>query len=235
MTSLGMCALFYSVTTQIEDETGSPKKVNRSVSSSPNLYSLVPSPKQTLQRMLFGIHAKTKRSLAEEAESGDDLSVDSWIKDGVDPNEVDSYGYTPLINASTLGRLQAVKELVKNGADVNKCGPFGFSALHAAARNGHREVVTYLLRNGADINAQNQDNDTPMHLALRAQKIEIVYQLMSSGGNSRIKGYNKQDSIECAKECGFNDLVKVLTNYSVFYETQNLHQANNFNRTISAF
>jgi len=141
MSTIGMCALFYSVTSPSQQESGENSKPNkntlaRSLSTSPKLYSLMPvtSPRQAFQRMIFGVHAKTKRSLAEEAESGDDKSLNAWIKDGVDPNEADSYGYTPLINASTLGRLTAVKELVKNGADINKLGPFEFSALHAAAQ-----------------------------------------------------------------------------------------------------
>ncbi len=125
-------ALFHSIATDIPNN----KAYKRSQSASSNIYSLMPSasPRQAFQRVVFGVHAKTKRSLAEEAESGDDRSLNTWIKDGVDPNERDSYGYTPLINASTLGRLTAVKELVKNGADVNKLGPFEFSALHAAAQ-----------------------------------------------------------------------------------------------------
>ena len=43
-------------------------------------------------KRLFGVHSKTKRSLAEEAESGDELSVGSWIREGADPNEHDAYG-----------------------------------------------------------------------------------------------------------------------------------------------
>ncbi len=154
MSTLGMCALFYSVTvtsSSIDEDKEATKattsnssllnnklekqiKLKRELSSSPRLYSYMANPKEAFQRYVFGYHAKTKRSLAEEAESGDEVSVNSWIKDGYDPNEEDSYGYTPLISASALGRLKAVKYLVQNGADVNKTGPFGFSALHAAAQ-----------------------------------------------------------------------------------------------------
>lgn len=95
-----------------------------------NMYS----PKEAIQRLLFGYHSKTKRTLTEEAECGDELSVQSWTKDGVDPNSVDAYGYTPLLNASVLGRLNAVTELVKSGADVNRKGAHGFTPLHAAAQ-----------------------------------------------------------------------------------------------------
>jgi hypothetical protein len=110
------------------------RQQQRSMSVSPGLYSYVSDSKVALERLLFGYHVKTKRSLAEEAESGDETSVFSWIKDGVDPDEFDTYGYTPLLNAATLGRLNTVVELIKNGADVNKRGEYGYTSLHAAAQ-----------------------------------------------------------------------------------------------------
>ena len=125
-----------------DSNNSSHNSSNKSLSSSlpsssttlPGLYSYMNSPKEALQRFFFGYHSKTKRSLTEEAECGDELSVQSWTKDGVDPNQLDEYGYTPLLNASVLGRLNAVTELVKSGADVNKKGAFGFAPLHAAAQ-----------------------------------------------------------------------------------------------------
>lgn len=83
---------------------------------------------------MLGYHTKTKRTLPEEAESGDEVSVCTWIKNGVNPNDTDAYGYTPLLNASIYGRLVAVIELIKNGADINKPGPYGYTPLHAAAQ-----------------------------------------------------------------------------------------------------
>ncbi len=112
----------------------SRRRAQRAASASPGLYSYVSDSRAALERLLFGYHVKTKRSLAEEAESGDETSVSSWIKDGVDPDELDTYGYTPLLNAATLGRLNTAVELVRNGADVNKRGEFGYTSLHAAAQ-----------------------------------------------------------------------------------------------------
>jgi ankyrin repeat protein len=109
----------------------------RSQSTAPGLYSYMSGSKVAIERLLFGYHAKTKRTLAEEAESGDETSVFSWIRDGVDVDEADTYGYTPLLNAATLGRINTVAELIKNGADVNKRGQFGYTALHAAAQVRH--------------------------------------------------------------------------------------------------
>ena len=190
------------------------KRYARSSSTSPGLYSYMPSPRGVIEKYIFGIHSKTKRTLAEEAECGDEVACFSWIRDGVDPNEVDAYGYTPLLNAAALGRLNAVVELLKNGADINRSGPYGFHPIHAAAQNGHREVVSVLLKNGADINAQNEDKDTAMHLALRAHRIEIVYMLISNGGNVRIQGFQKKDCIQCAKDIGLFDLSNTLKNFN---------------------
>ena len=92
------------------------------------------NPRQLFRHYLLGLHAKTKRSLAEEAENGDETSIISWIKDGTDPNEIDAYGYSPLLNAAAIGRLSAIEKLIINGADVNKKGPFGFTPLHAASQ-----------------------------------------------------------------------------------------------------
>lgn len=232
MLSVGLASLFSTITlnstTQpnmaAELEANLPSKRNmsspavnrrnRSASTSSVIYSYMSSPREALARYLFGFHAKTKRSLAEEAESGDEISVGSWIREGHNADELDAYGYTPLLNASAMGRLQAVNQLIKNGADLNKPGPFGFTPLHAAAQNGHREVVASLINAGARIDAQNQDMDTPMHLALRSNHIEIVYMLLRNGGNSKIQGLQSKDCVQCAKELGHKDLARTLKNYN---------------------
>lgn len=142
MSSIGICALlFNSISPVSTAPQASPLKSQemtpvkkRSQSVRPGLYSYMSSPSEAIQRYLLGYHAKTKRSLAEEAECGDETSVCSWIRDGCDPNELDAYGYTPLLNAAALGRLNAVVELIRNGADINKAGPFGFTPMHAAAQ-----------------------------------------------------------------------------------------------------
>ena len=72
-----------------------------------------------------------------------------------------------------------------------------------------------MLRNGADINLQNSDLDTSMHLAIRAQRIEIVYMLLRNGANPRIEGFNRKNCIQCAQDCGLNDLAETLRNYNL--------------------
>jgi len=170
--------------------------------------------KQVFDKYVLGIHQKTKRSLAEEAESGDDYSLSSWIRDGCDPNGLDKYGYTPLLNAAVAGRINAVNELIKNGAYVNKKGPYGFTPLHAAAQNGRIEIVCALLHAGADINALNDDQDTPLHLAIRSVRIEIVNLLTKLGADVKCKGYNGKCCVQTAEESGLTDMASSLKNFN---------------------
>jgi hypothetical protein len=49
----------------------------------------------------FGLNPKiTKRTLSEEAECGSPESLSEWLRKGSNVNEIDAYGYTPLVNAS---------------------------------------------------------------------------------------------------------------------------------------
>ena len=84
---------------------------------------------------ILGFNAKTtKRSLSEEAECGSPESLSEWLRLGSNANEIDAYGYTPLVNASLRGCIKSAKILLNNGADVNMKAMHGYSALHAAAQ-----------------------------------------------------------------------------------------------------
>jgi ankyrin repeat protein len=83
---------------------------------------------------------------------------------GADINATDAYGYTPLMNAAMLGRVDIVKALIDAGADIQKKGQFGYTALHAAAQNGHLDVVQALVKYGASVNCKNDDGDIPLIL-----------------------------------------------------------------------
>lgn len=209
MVSTGMYGLLSSITTS-----------NSMAHDRLRSNSLISNSRAAFRYYFYGLHEKTKRTLAEEAECGDEISVASWIKDGSDPNELDAYGYTPLLNAAALGRLNAVEQLIKNKADVNRKGPFGFTPLHAAAQNGHRDVVKLLIENGADINSQNDDNDTPLHLALTTREISIVHILVRQRCNVFLKGFLDKDCVQTAKECGLSDLAEYMRKYGLCIHSQ---------------
>ncbi len=67
------------------------------------------------------------------------------IKHGVDPNETNTYGITPLIRAAEKGNKKAIEILIKHKADINKTSNNGLTALMIAANKGDSEIVKYLI------------------------------------------------------------------------------------------
>jgi ankyrin repeat protein len=87
------------------------------------------------------------------------------IESGADPNRKDSdhYGYTPLINAASLGELEIVKILLAAGANINATNNEGMTALHFAE---NAEIAQFLIKAGADRNA-HPGGETPAQTAVR--------------------------------------------------------------------
>jgi hypothetical protein len=70
----------------------------RQMSASPSLTNSSYNTITQYLKNLLGLNAKTtKRSLNEEAECGSPDSIAEWLRTGSDPNELDAYGYTPLV------------------------------------------------------------------------------------------------------------------------------------------
>ena len=80
--------------------TPASTELTRQTSASPSLTSAPVSAITHYLKHLLGLNAKTtKRTLSEEAECGSPESLAEWLRLGSDPNEIDAYGYTPLVNA----------------------------------------------------------------------------------------------------------------------------------------
>jgi len=193
---------------------------------------------------LFNSPQKTKRSLPEEAECGSLEGIKCWLREGkkiqikektislimivrclgADIDAADAYGYTPLMNAAMLGRVDIVKALIDAGADIQKKGQFGYTALHAAAQNGHLEVVQTLVKYGASVNCKNDDGDIPLILgkirrlfclinfscfplfftAVRGTHAEIIDYLLKSGSDIHQNGWLGQSAVHTASAFSFS-------------------------------
>lgn len=71
-------------------------------------------------------------------------------------NEVDEYGYTPLIQTAIVNSLPKAKLIFEAGADVNFTDLTGRTALHWATDNNNVELSSYLLENRANPNAHTR-------------------------------------------------------------------------------
>lgn len=117
------------------------------------------------------------QELAEASGDGNLARVRELLAQNVDPNQPDSFGFTPLMKASKSGHFIIVKELIKNGADVNKKNEIytiSNTPLHVASEGGHVEIVKELLLQGADVNQMDSFDKTPLALAEEEKQEEVV-------------------------------------------------------------
>lgn len=95
------------------------------------------------------------------------------IDSGVDVNEKDSHGITPICNFKIIRRsdssvygeyfhrdINITKLLINCGADVNAQDEWGCSPLHRPHNN---DIIKLLIDNGADVNAKDNNGNSPLH------------------------------------------------------------------------
>ncbi|MEU1404901.1 ankyrin repeat domain-containing protein [Streptomyces sp. NPDC005728] len=129
---------------------------------------------------------KLSRHLFAAALVGDTARVKTLLRSGVDPEQGDSEGTTPLYLASVNGEAEIVRLLLAAGAspdtESSGVGSEG-TPLCAAACWGHTETVRELLVHGADPNLR-EDRGTgrsPLDWALAGPHPETVELLTRAG------------------------------------------------------
>ncbi len=95
-------------------------------------------------------------SLTDEILFGTLGSVERVLHQGADVNEIDVYGFTPLIEATIVNDTEKAEFLIKHGANVNQHDVTGRTPLHWAADIHNVSLSTLLLENKADPNAYTE-------------------------------------------------------------------------------
>ncbi|MBA3661793.1 MAG: ankyrin repeat domain-containing protein [Gammaproteobacteria bacterium] len=72
-----------------------------------------------------------------------------------DVNQIDEYGFTPLIEAAIIDHTKISAFLLDQGADPNRPDVTGGTALQWAVENNNQDLCRLLLNHGADPNAYN--------------------------------------------------------------------------------
>lgn len=96
------------------------------------------------------------------------------LKHGLNPNDINAFGKTPLMYASQDNQFEAVKLLLSSGAnpDVATVHPMDtcaytiqtvhMTALHYAVRYASKDVITLLLHSGAPTFAEDSNGQLPL-------------------------------------------------------------------------
>ena len=158
---------------------------------------------------------EAKRKAVEFHKACVDGKVDvvrDLIKAGVDVNEANDDGKTPLYTAVSQYRVDVVRALIDAGADVNKVhdGWGGVTHLYYAANTGKEELVRVLIDAGADVNKADNDGETPLFAAVRHGSMTSVRALIDA--NKRLdKGRNDGETpLHVAALYGHDDVIDAL-------------------------
>ncbi|MGQ3892447.1 Dot/Icm T4SS effector AnkH/LegA3 [Legionella sp. CNM-4043-24] len=76
-----------------------------------------------------------------------------YLREGESLDDVDEYGFTPLIECAITRQPDIAAQLITRGVDVNKVDVAGRTALHWAVDNNDLELTRLLLTHGANPNA----------------------------------------------------------------------------------
>lgn len=107
--------------------------------------------------------------------------VTQMLRHGAVVNEMDEYGFTPLIEAAIVNHYELTQLLLQNGANPNLQDATGGTALHWAAENNNLELAQLLLAAGANPDLCNFAGQSPLVMPmLRGHK--ALKKLLIQGG-----------------------------------------------------
>ncbi len=93
-----------------------------------------------------------------------------YLRSGETLDDIDEYGFTPLIETAITRQVHIAELLIARGVDVNKPDVTGRTALHWAVDNADMDLVRLLLNEGADPNAYTRSGlSVLVYPVLRAQ------------------------------------------------------------------
>lgn len=135
-------------------------------------------------------------------------------------NAPDIFDRTPLLLATRLGNVEAVKILLEAGADVTASDNFRSSTLHEAVLAGSLELVRLLLSSPSGIWAENSENETPIGIANQADQTEM-FELLLNYGNRYPHRFTQLDHLLSNTRCSnhaqmlFDAGARLMHEYSV--------------------
>ena len=136
------------------------------------------------------------------------------FKAGIDINQVDKDGISPIIKACENGNVEVVKFLLEKNASLAVFNKLKKSPVEIACMLGHGKLLEFLLSHyKAPLEHIDSSGNTLLHLACKSGNIECVRLILAK---NNIKTTNEKNALELAKalniacEHNFSGIAKLL-------------------------
>ncbi|EAX95996.1 AKT1-like potassium channel, putative [Trichomonas vaginalis G3] len=135
--------------------------------------------------------------------------VEYFLRLGVDPNYIESSGYSALHLAILNKNVLMTCLLLDNGADINIPDPFGCHCIFTAIRYSNSEVLTEILKRNPCLDKEYK-GDYPLHFALQEKKVDMAFILISYGHSIEKTNAKEFDAKSLAEKQKLNEFLKVV-------------------------
>jgi len=149
-------------------------------------------------------------ALSTAAREGDLARLRSLLDSGADPNQRDSHGNRPLIEAVAAGHADAARLLIAAGANPNLAALGGRTPLIEAAIGGHIEIARLLISAGADLDIAERSAGTALEAAERGGNTELAALLRRSGARTSGRSVGDKVCVRPWKGDGYCGIVEAI-------------------------
>ena len=168
--------------------------------------------KQPLEKQKELLHiplgANGSKAIHFAAEIGNNEAIHSLVTSGIDVDEPNYEGMTPLIFALAAGKTETIRLLLQHGARLDAQDQHGNTALHYAVDCCHIPVISMLVNDyGMRPKTRAKDNRTALDYAAITNQVDALNALLCR--NADVSTYN--NALVNAAEWGKVDVIEALT------------------------
>lgn len=124
-------------------------------------------------------------------------------------NEINEYGFSPLILACYKGNSEVAKFIIEKKSNLDYVSDEG-TALMAAVVKGKNELVKSLLENGANPNLTNLEGTTALMYASQFKNVELVKLLLQYKADKTIVNKEQKTAFEFAVFSNNDEIINLL-------------------------
>jgi len=150
------------------------------------------------------------QNIFKAAQLNDITGIKFLLNYGIDVNDRDAQGNTPLIVAVKSGQKVAVHFLLEKDADVDVQNKAGNTALITACLSGSQAETDLLIEHHANPNIQNATGVTALIAAVKAGNTEVVKHLLASGADARLSDHQHKSAVDYAKDLKRKEIFDLL-------------------------